>query len=187
MQGDEARYVYVLSLGRVKLTQTTADGQQVAMRMLGPGQMFAGAAILHPESGYPVTAEAMEDLAALAWEASLFGKLAGQYPALSLNLMRLMQVYIQEMQPRYRELATERVERRVALALVRLTSQTGIKVDEAIELSLSRQDLAEMAGTTLFTTSRLLADWERRGIVATGRERVRILNPHGLVAIAEDL
>ena len=49
MQGDEARYVYVLSLGRVKLTQTTVDGQQVAMRMLGPGQMFAGRPFCTPK------------------------------------------------------------------------------------------------------------------------------------------
>jgi CRP/FNR family transcriptional regulator, nitrogen oxide reductase regulator len=188
MQGDEARYLYVLTIGRVKLTQVTIDGQQVAMRMVGPEQMFAGAAILQPPAGYPVSAEAVEDSSALAWEASSFKRLSDQYPQLSFNLMQLMQAYIQEMQSRYRELSTERVEQRVARALVRLTAQTGIKsLDGAIVLQLSRQDLAEMSGTTLYTASRILADWERRGIVATGRERVQIMNPHGLVSIAEDL
>ena len=187
MQGDEARYLYVLTLGRVKLTQLTLDGQQVAMRMIGPGQMFAGGVILNNPGGYPVSAEAVENSTAVAWEAQAFKKLTEKYPLLSFNLMQLMQAYIQEMQARYREMTTERVEQRVARALLRLTAQTGIKTLEGIELSITRQDLAEMSGASLFTASRILAGWERRGIVSTGRERVRITNPHGLVAIAEDL
>jgi len=188
MQGDETRYLYVLTAGRVKLTQTSLDGQQVVLRMIGPGHMFAGAAILHYPNGYPVTAEAVEDSSALAWEANAFKKLAERYPVLSINLMQLMQAYVVEIQARYRELSTERVEQRVARSLVRLASQTGIKSDSgAIVLALSRQDLAEMSGTTLFTASRLLAEWERRGILTAGRERVELLNPHRLVSIAEDL
>jgi CRP/FNR family transcriptional regulator, nitrogen oxide reductase regulator len=188
LQGDESRYLYVLTAGRVKLTQTTVDGQQVAMRMIGPGEMFAGTAILGRGSGYPVTAEAMEDCSALAWEAGAFKALAEQYPVLSFNVMQIMRAYIQEMQSRYRELSTERVEQRVARALVRLTAQTGIKTEEgSISLALSRQDLAEMSGTTIFTASRILAEWERRGIISTGRERVEVLDPHRLVSIAEDL
>lgn len=188
IQGDEARYLYVLTIGRVKLTQLSADGQQVTLRMIGPEQMFAGTAILNPKDGYPVTAEAVEDSSALAWDASVFKSLTEKYPPLSVNIMQLMQAYILEMQSRYRELSTERVEQRVARALVRLTAQTGIKSSEgAIALALSRQDLAEMSGTTIFTVSRLLAAWERAGIVTTGRERIQILNPHGLVSIAEDL
>ena len=157
------------------------------MRMLGSGQMFGGGAMLHPENGYPVTAEAMEDSTALAWEAYGFEKLAEKNPVLSVNMMCLMQAYVQEMQSRYLEISTERVEQRLARSLVRLTSQMGIKTGGLIELSFSRQDLAEMSGTTLYSASRILADWARRGIIETGRERVRIMNPHGLVAIAEDL
>ena len=188
MQGEEARYLYVLTSGRVKLIQLTADGQQVTMRMLYPGQMFAGTSILSPGEGYPVSAESVEDSSALAWEAAAFKKLAEKYPALSINLMQLMRAYIVEMQSRYLELSTERVEQRVARALVRLAAQSGARSPEGpIVLALSRQDLAEMSGTTLYTTSRLLAEWERRGIIAAGRERVQLINPHGLVAIAEDL
>jgi CRP-like cAMP-binding protein len=104
--------------------------------------------------------------------------------------MQLMTGYIQEMQERYRELATERVERRIALTVLRLASQIGIRsADEetVIELPLSRQDLAEASGTTIFTVSRVLADWERRGLIEAGRERVLIKNPHGLVQVSEGL
>jgi CRP-like cAMP-binding protein len=95
--------------------------------------------------------------------------------------------YIQEMQARYRELATEKVERRIAHALLRLTAQLGTRNETGqIELPFTRQELAEMSGTTLFTVSRTLSEWERRGLVETGRERVTIRTPHDLVKLAEE-
>jgi CRP-like cAMP-binding protein len=96
---------------------------------------------------------------------------------------------IQELQDRLRELSTERVERRIANTLLRLARQTGQKTPDGIriDLALSRQDIAEMSGTTLYTVSRTLSRWEQIGIVESGRERVLIRSPHGLVAIAQDL
>jgi CRP-like cAMP-binding protein len=188
MQGDEARYMYVLTLGRVKLTQIAADGQQVGMHMVGPGEMFAGIAVLDPKKGYPVNAEALEDSSALAWDGKDLRELAGRYPALSFEIMAVMRSHIEEMHARYRELSTERVEQRVARALLRLTMQMGTKLqDGGIEIALSRQDLAEMSGTTIFSASRILSEWERQGLIETGRERVVIRQPHGLVKIADDL
>ena len=106
---------------------------------------------------------------------------------ISMDLMQLMTNYIQEMQARYRELATERVQQRIARALLRLASQSGQKAADGIELTLSRQDFAEMSGTTLYTVSRVLTEWERQGLIASGREYIRILQPHGLVRVAEGL
>jgi len=73
--------------------------------------------------------------------------------------------------------------------LIRLAGQSGIRLDKeaGIELAFSRQDVAEMTGTTLYTVSRLLSDWERKGVVKTGRERIQILNPHELVRIGDGL
>ena len=91
---------------------------------------------------------------------------------------------------RYKELATERLDRRLALTLLRLASQIGTRLQEnepAVEIPLSRQDLAEASGSTMFTVSRTLAEWERLGLVEAGRERVVIRNPHGLVKIAEGI
>lgn len=189
MEGDPASHIYVLKSGQVKLLQTTPDGQQVAMRIVLPGQMFAGIAMLNPHSGYQVSAQAMSDAVAYVWAGPDFRRLADQHPQLSINIMQLMRAYVQEMQARYREMATERVERRVARALIRLVSMSAPPTLSAgpVSLALSRQDLAEMSGSTLFTVSRLLAEWERRGLLKAGREKVTILQPHGLVRIAEDL
>jgi CRP-like cAMP-binding protein len=88
-----------------------------------------------------------------------------------------------------REMATERVERRVARALLRLAREAGKRTEAGIEIAmpLSRQDVAEMTGTTLYTVSRLLSAWEQDGLVETGRQRVVIKQAHALVKIAEDL
>ncbi len=189
LQGDEAKYLYILSRGQVKLMQSNPNGQQVNLRTIHPWQMFGALGAVRKEATYPATAQALEDSSALAVQSECLHKLLEISPHISFDLMTLMTSYIQEMQARYRELATERVEQRVANALVRLAGQTGIRAEKgtAIVLTFSRQDVAEMTGTTLYTVSRLLSEWERKGIIETGRERIKVLKPHDLVGIADGL
>jgi len=189
-QGDPATYFYILISGRAKLLQSNPAGQQVNLRTINEWQMFGALGAVSPNAAYPATAQALEHSTALAIESSFLHKMLETRPYLNFSLMQLMTGYIQEMQERYRELATERVERRIALTVLRLASQVGVRpADEetVIELPLSRQDVAEASGTTIFTVSRVLADWERRGLVQAGRERVLIRNPHGLVQVSEGL
>ena len=86
-------------------------------------------------------------------------------------------------------MATERVEQRIARTLARLANQIGRQTETGIliDAPLTRQDLAEMTGTTLFTVSRTLKAWERDGILEVGREKVTIADPHRLVVLGEDL
>jgi CRP-like cAMP-binding protein len=94
-----------------------------------------------------------------------------------------------ELSDRLRELATERVARRVARALPRLAAKAGRRTDRGVEIDmpLTREDIARLTGTTLRTVSRPMADWEEAGTVESGRERVVIRCPHDLVTTAEDL
>lgn len=187
-QGDPAEYFYVLISGRAKLMQTNTTGQQVNLRTISEWQMFGALGAVRENATYPATAQAMENSTALAVKSDYLRELMQTRPYLSVDLMKLMTSYIQEMQERYRELATEKVERRIARVLLRLTAQMGVKTaDGSIELTFTRQDLAEMSGTTLYTVSRVLSEWERQGLVEAGRERVLIRKPHGVVAIAEEL
>lgn len=189
-QGDPATYFYILISGRAKLLQSSPTGQQVNLRTINEWQMFGALGAVRTDAAYPATAQALEPSTALAIESSFLHKMLEDRPYLNFSLMQLMTGYIQEMQERYRELATERVERRIALTVLRLASQIGERAsdeDSTIELALSRQDVAEASGTTVFTVSRVLAEWERRGLVETGRERVLIRNPHGLVRVSEGL
>jgi CRP-like cAMP-binding protein len=186
-QGDPAVYFYILISGRAKLMQTSPAGQQVNLRTISEWQMFGALGAIRENATYPATAQALEHCTALAVKSDYLKELMQTRPYLSFNLMQLMTTYIQEMQERYRELATEKVERRIARVLLRLAAQMGTKKDSGIELTFTRQDLAEMSGTTLYTVSRVLSNWERQGLVEAGRERVLIRNPHGMVSIAEEL
>jgi CRP/FNR family transcriptional regulator, nitrogen oxide reductase regulator len=186
-QGDPADYLYVLISGRAKLVQNNPAGQQVNLRTINEWQMFGALGAVREGATYPATAQALENSTALAIKSEYLHNLMQTRPYLSFDLMRLMTGYIQEMQERYRELATEKVERRIARSLLRLAAQMGTKNEGGIELTFTRQDLAEMSGTTLYTVSRILSDWERQGLVEAGRERVLIRNPHGVVSIAEEL
>jgi CRP-like cAMP-binding protein len=187
-QDEPADFFYVIIEGQVRLSQLTPEGHQVIIHFMGPGDGM-GIIVALSNTYYPLSAEAVTDSLALRWDYASTIRLMEQYPRLGLNGLRLVAGRFQDLQDRYRELSTERVERRIARALLRLARQTGRRTDAGVllDLPLSRQDLGEMTGTTLYTVSRTLSGWEQQGLVESGRERIVICNPHGLVSIAEDL
>jgi CRP-like cAMP-binding protein len=187
-EGDQADEFLLLTTGRVKLTQLTPDGQQIVLRLIGSGDAFGGVAAFGDPT-YPISAEAVETASALAWNSATMRQLLETQNHIALNALRFVASRLHDLQRRYRQAMTERVERRVARALLRLVHDAGRPIDQGIEIDfpISRQDIAEMTGTTLFTGSRLLSAWEERGIVQSGRQRIVFTKPHALVAIAEDL
>lgn len=187
-QGDPAGQLHVLLSGNIKLSQVTAEGHQVTLRYARPGEAFAVVAVLG-DMLYPTSAQAVEESRVASWDRSAMNDLMLQQPRIALRALAILARHTREFQDRIRELSTERVERRIARALLRLAAQAGRKVPEGVllDLALSRQDLAEMTGTTLYTVSRTLSQWEAQGLVKAEREKILILYPHGLVAIAEDL
>ena len=187
-QGEEAVRFFVITNGRVKVTQVTPEGHQILVRYAGPGEMF-GCVPLYGGKEYPATAVAVTRSEALAWDRRAMDHLIGCYPGIAIRALEFLGRELDEIRDRYQELATERVERRVAQALLRLVGQAGEKVAGGvlIDFPLSRQDLAELTGTTLHTVSRILSGWEQRGFVKSGRQRIVIRKPPEIVAIAEDL
>jgi CRP/FNR family transcriptional regulator, nitrogen oxide reductase regulator len=185
-QGEPAVRIYVLLTGQVKLAEVHADGQEVIHRMIWPGQVFGGIAAWG-ESVYPVSAQAMLKSEAFAWEGPAMMRLLERYPSVALNALHLMIARVHELQTRVTELTMERVEQRLARALRRLAAHVGRPVGRGtlIDLPLSRQDIAELTGTTLYTASRIISGWEALGVVEAGRERVVILDQSRLDAIAE--
>ena len=188
MENEPARVYFLIAEGRVKITQTSADGFQVILHVLGPGDLV-GALPTLGEENYPASAEALSDLVTFSIDSPSFDELLLEQPPMALNLLRFAAGKLQATHARLREMATERVERRIAHTLGRLASQVGNRVEQGILLDapLSRQDIAEMSGTTLFTVSRTLKKWERQGYLSSKREEVIITNPHELAVIAEDL
>jgi CRP-like cAMP-binding protein len=188
MQGDPAEHTFLSAQGKVRLSQLSVDGQQVLQGYIGPGREFGLIAAVSAAQ-YPVSAQAVGRSVALAWDQQEVRRLIESDTRLAGNALRIMGRQIAEFQTRIRELSTQRVERRLARALVRLARQSGRETPEGllIDLPLTRQDLAEMIGATLFTVSRTLKAWETRGLIHSGRGRIVLVSMHGLVGLAEDL
>ncbi|MGE5243043.1 MAG: Crp/Fnr family transcriptional regulator [Betaproteobacteria bacterium] len=187
-EGDQADEFFVLTSGRVKLTQLTPEGHQIVLRLISSGEAFGGVGAFG-EPTYPISAEAVEASIALAWTSAAMRQLLESESTIALNALRFVSGRLHDLQRRHRQLMTERVERRVARTLLRLVHEAGRRVEAGVEIDfpVSRQDIAEMTGTTLYTVSRILSGWEERGIVRSGRQRIVLTKPHALAVIAEDL
>jgi CRP-like cAMP-binding protein len=187
-QGDESRMLYVIVEGRVKLTKVTADGQQVIVNVFGPGEGL-GIIVALNQTLYPVSAEVVEECTAVGWERDLMMGLMQNNAQLALNGMALVGKRFAQMQSQFEELATQRVEQRVARTILRLVRQFGRRSNEGvhIDMALTREDIAQMSGTNLYQVSRILSRWEQAGYISTGRKQVTLCKAHEIVAIAEDL
>ncbi|MBN1667420.1 MAG: Crp/Fnr family transcriptional regulator [Anaerolineales bacterium] len=188
LEADPAEKAFILLHGKVKLGQVTEVGQQVILGYIIPGRVFGVISVIQ-NMVYPVSAQAVGECRALWWDQSTLNRLMDASPRIGLNAMRIMAGQIREFQNTIRDLSTKRVEQRIARAVLRLARQSGRKTEAGIliDLPLTRQDLAEMTGTTLYTVSRVLNDWEAQGLVQSQRQRVVICSAHGLVDIGEDL
>ncbi|HVV78061.1 MAG TPA: Crp/Fnr family transcriptional regulator [Pseudolabrys sp.] len=184
-QGDSSSKFYIVIVGRLRATQTTSDGQQVIIRYVGPGE-FVGFTALSSGANHPGTATAVEESHLIGWDVSTIRPLMEKHSIIAINALSVLGDRYHEMQTRLREIATERVEQRIAHALLRLAKHAGRSTPTGLEIAipLSRQDLAEMSGTTLHTVSRVLSNWEGSELVDTGRRRVVVRNASALERIA---
>ena len=185
-QDEEAHSFFVLLHGHLRVMKLTPDGQQVVVRFVTPGEMF-GIAMAMGRATYPATAMAVVDSIALVWPSTIWPRLVAKHPALAVNTLQTVGSRLQDAHTRVVEMSTEQVERRIAHALLRLAQQAGRKVEAGVQIDfpISRQDVAEMTGTTLHTVSRILSAWEEQGLVEGGRQRIMIREPHKLLLIAE--
>ncbi len=185
-QGDPAISCHALIDGRIKISQVTPDGAQVVIRYLGPGQMYGTVAVL---MGIPLPADAIAvvDSVEMHWTAAAMAELIERHPRIALASNRITGGRLVDLQARLREIATERVDRRLARALARLAEQAGRPSGDGIEIDfpITRQELGEMIGTTLHTVSRTLSAWEEQGIVESSRRRIVVRDLEALTLLAE--
>jgi CRP-like cAMP-binding protein len=187
-QGEDAHSFFVLLHGHVRASKMTPAGEQVVVRYVGPGETF-GVAKAIGLTRYPATATAVDDSVVLVWPSAAWPRLVARHPALAANALQTVGSRLQETHTRVIEMSTQHVERRVAHALLRLAKQAGRKVEHGVEIDfpISRQDIAEMTGTTLHTVSRTLSAWEQRGLIESGRQRIVLRDPHKLFELAEKM
>ncbi len=188
LQGDPADRFFLLKEGWLKVTQVTADGQKLIVRIVHPGEFFGFAPALQRDA-YPGSCEAIVDSEALVWPRRRWEAVLGAAPAVTLSIVQAIGRKLDEAHARLREMSTEEAARRVAHLLLRLWSEAGrdaIPTQGGIELPypLSRQDIADMSGNTLHTVSRIMAAWESQGVLGRGRRKVIISDLLALHKIA---
>lgn len=186
-QGDPAASLMLVIAGQLRASQTTSDGQQIIIQYLGPGKIV-GYTTLSGGEYHPGTVTAVNDSHLIGWSGAAIREIMLRHPVVALNALGILGARYHEMQVRLRELSTEKVEQRIAHTILRLAQQAGRRTSHGIEIAfpVSRQDLAEMAGTTLHTVSRTLSGWEDIGVVNCGRRRVILCKPQTLEMIADE-
>ena len=186
-QWQEAQSFFLLLSGHIRVVRTSPEGHQVIARYINEGEWF-GIAMALGVTAYPASAIAAADCVVLSWPNSIWPDLQARVPALGTSAYRTVGERLRQTQEQVMEMSTQQVEQRVAHALLRIINQSGRKAGEGIEVDfpITRQDIAEMTGTTLHTVSRLLSAWEDEGIVRGGRQKVVVTDPHALVLVAEN-
>jgi CRP/FNR family transcriptional regulator, nitrogen oxide reductase regulator len=185
LEGDAVEQVFLLTSGLVKTTKLGPKGAEVILRVGVPGDVL-GAMSLCSTGRHTTTAQALRVGYALVWEARVFQFLVEPLPVVHRNMIRLTGEHLEELERRFRELATQRVAPRLARQLIRLQEQIGRPINGSVEIRLSREELAQMTGTTLFTVSRQLGVWEACGVVNLRRDSVTVCDLESLRKISEE-
>jgi CRP-like cAMP-binding protein len=184
--GDEARRLYVILSGKVKLVRHTLGGQDVLLDLLGPGDFFGTLSALG-DVEYPDTARAQTACCAISIESEDFQAIMQRYPPVTLAVLEIVRGRLRSAHDVIGRLSAQPVEGRIAATILVLADRMGEPQPGRIliQAPISRQDLADMAGTTLETASRVVSQLRKGGLIESGRQWIAILDKAGLQSLAE--
>ena len=181
--GQPARTVHVLVSGVAQLVQSTPRGSRVVVKYVGPGEIFGSPALF--DRFYPVDAVTVTECEELQWPAPMLRAIVDRHPQVALNMIRDLEMRLREMEDRIRDLSGEPVEHRLVHAVLKLVDRFGRPVPEGVEIPfpISRQDLADLIGSTLPTVSRTLRNWEMQRQIKRYRLRLVIADVEAVTRI----
>jgi CRP-like cAMP-binding protein len=185
-QGMPSDAFYTIASGRVKIFRMMPSGKDLILEVFGPGDPL-GAVATYAGRPFPATAEALEDTTCLAIPRPAFFALLEQHSSLVRGLLLGLTVRLVELTNRLAELSGGRVESRFARLFLKLASEMG-RPDRGgafVPLALTRQELADMTGTTIETCIRIMSRWSKEGVVRTEKDGFVVLDRETLEAIAE--
>ena len=180
-QGHPASHLFLLIQGSARYFYMTKDGQKILIRWLPAGEIIGGVALLPRPSHYLVSAETVKNSSALVWDRSAIRSLTERYPRLLENMLTIVSDYLDSYLALHVAMTRHTAGQRLAHVLINLASGIGHRVVGGIELAVSNEDLASAANVTPFTASRLLSQWQRRGMLTKSRGKVLLRNPERLV------
>ena len=167
-EGSPATKFFTVVEGRIKVFKGTADGRIVILEIFGPGDPV-GAVAVYEEMPYPASAVALEPSICLCISRDDFFRLLESRPSLVRGLLVALTHRLMTLTSRLTERTGGRVETRFARLFLKLSEDLGQSSDSGvfIPMALSRQELADLLGTTVETSIRTMSRWRKSGIVRT--------------------
>jgi len=188
-EGDPAQDFFTLVRGRVKVYKVMPNGRVVILEILGPGDPV-GAVAVYESLAYPATAEAMDETLCIRIPKDPFFQLLETRPSLARGLLKAMTHRIVVLANRFADHAAGKVETRFARLFLKLASEMGRAEAEAegvfIPMRLSRQELADLMGTTVETSIRIMSRWGKEGVVQTEKSGFLVTDRRALEQISAD-
>ena len=184
-EGDDSDFLYTIASGRVKVFKTTPRGTDVILEIFGPGDPV-GAVAVYESRPYPATAVALEPTVCMLVPRQAFFRLLEQHPSLVRGLLVGLTHRLVELTNRLTELSGGRIEARLARFFLKLATDVGQPRADGtfIGLVLSRQELADMIGTTIETAIRVMSRWGKDDIVRTEKDGFLVVKRDALEALA---
>lgn len=184
-QGKDPEGLFCVASGQVKIFQTGIDGRDQIVRLAGPGDPIGYRALFSDEA-YNASAEALEDSDVCFIDKDSVLSLLENKPLFMRRLLRWLCHDLGKAEERMRLFAQKPVRERIAETLVLLAQAFGRKTSEGIklEIRLTRQEIAELAGTVLETAVRAMSELKREGLLAGEGRGLVLPDPMGLARIA---
>lgn len=176
--GDEPRFLYIVAEGKIKVLKHSSSGKEFIIAFFGPGEVFGEVAVFENRP-YPASALAAIDTKVLALKRDDFLSFLTSQPEVALRIICMLGGRLRDAQGRLRDIAGERVEQRIANILLMLSSKLGL------ELPFTRQEIADMAGTTTETAIRVMSRLKDGGIIKSTRGKTVIADETRLRLLAE--
>lgn len=175
LEGDASDNFYLVASGSVKVLKHTVIGKDIILEMMSPGDVFGGVAVLDKKP-YPASAEAMEAASVIKISRHDLLKIMEEYPVLKLEIVKYFSDKLRDAHEMLKNIATERVERRIASLLLKLSEKIGVDDGEFIRIDfpLTRQEIAEMVGTTVETCIRTMSKFQKDGLIKSSNSRILI-------------
>jgi CRP-like cAMP-binding protein len=186
-EGDLPEWLFIVNEGRVKLVKHSDTGKDVILQIFVPGDMF-GEVSLFDRKPYSSSAQVMENSIILKLSRKDFLLFFGRHPFVATEMIAELGRQLREAHATIKSLAVDRVEQRIASILLKLAHKLGSQEQGGVmlNLSLTRQDLADMAGTTVETTIRVMSRFTKAKVIKPVNGKILILDSKYLQRIAED-
>ncbi len=180
-EGDPADWFHIVQQGNVKCVKSTPEGREVTLKVLMPGDLFCCEASAFSGDSHPGCAQSMGDGTVIKIHRNAMLEVIQKNPAAAVSIINYLSLRLRESQDNAKAFALDRAEQRVAAILVNLAERSGVQETQGLRISvrLTHQDLADMAGLTKETTSRILSRFKKEQLIAGHGKQLHILNlPH---------